>query len=149
MAATKKTKAKPETGFEAMPGMNTEAFKEGFEKISASFEQFAELNKESLETCVEASKKVAGNVEQLTSEHAEFAKSSFEEGFKAAQSIAACKSPQEALDLNTQYFKSAFDNNMAQFNKMSEAIASNSKEVFEPMSDSYNKFIETVQAYRP
>ena len=48
MAAAKKTKAKPEIGFETMPGMNTEAFKEGFEKISASFEQFAELNKESV-----------------------------------------------------------------------------------------------------
>ncbi len=148
MAARKKT-AKPEIEFDAMPGINTESFKEGFEKMNKSFETFAELNKESVETAISASQKVASNVEQFSTEQAAFAKASFEDGVKAVQTVATAKSPQEALDLNAQYFRTTLENNMAQMNKIGETFVATSKEAFEPMTDSYNKFLEAVQSYRP
>jgi len=147
MAAAKKTTTK-NNGFDAM-SMNTEAFKENFEKMNKSFEQMADFQKESLDAMMSAASSFAGNIEKMSSEQTEFTKSSFDEGMKAAKAIAACKSPQEALDVNTEFFRTAFERNMAQFNKMTEMLMSTSKDAVEPLTDSYNHFVEKVQSYRP
>ena len=145
MAATKKSTAKT-AGFDAMNG---EAFKEGFEKMNKSFEQFAEFQREAVDAMMSASSTVAGSFEKMSAEQTDFVKSSFDEGMKAAKAIASCKNPQEAMDVNTEYFRTAFEKNMAQFNKMTEMMMSTGKDAVEPLTDSYNHFVEKVQSYRP
>ena len=152
MAAAKKTTTKS-ANFDSMagqfPGMNTDAFKESFEKMNKSFEQVAEFQKESMDAMMSASTTVAGSVEKMSSEQVEFTKAGVEEGVKAAKAIASAKSPQEAFDINTEFFRTAFEKNMAQFNKVTEMMVSTSKDAVEPLTDSYNHFVETVQSYRP
>ena len=148
MAAAKKTTAKSKS-FDAMSGLNTEAFKEGFEQMNTGLEKVAEFQKESMDAVMSASSTVAGGFEKIATEQAEFAKTNFDETVKTAQAIAQCKSPQEALDLNTEFFRSAFEKNMSQFNKVTEMVAAQSKSAVEPLTDTYANFVETVQSYRP
>ncbi|MEM1192539.1 MAG: phasin family protein [Pseudomonadota bacterium] len=148
MPAAKKTTAKS-TSFDPMTAMNPEMFKESFEKMNKGFEQVAELQKENMDAMINASSTVAGSVEKISSEQAEFTKSSVEDGMKTVKAMAAAKSPQEALDINTEFFRSSFEKNLAQFNKMTEMMVSTGKDAVEPLTDTYNQFVETVQSYRP
>ena len=148
MAATKKAANKTTNGFDAF-AVNGDAFKDGFEKFNKGFEQIAEFQRESFDAVMSASGVVAQNVERLNAEQVEFAKTSFEDGVKAAKALGSCKSAQEALDVNTEFFRNAFEKNMAQFNKMTETVMSTGKDAIEPLTDSYNHFVETVQSYRP
>lgn len=152
MAAAKKTttkSAKTESMAAQFPGVNTDAFKDAFEKMNKSFEQVAEFQKESMDAMVNASTTVAGSVEKLSSEQVEFTKTGVEEGVKAVKAIASAKSPQEAFDINTEFFRTAFEKNVAQFNKVTEMMVTTSKDAVEPLTDTYNQFVETVQSYRP
>ncbi len=148
MAAAKKATTK-NTGFEAFSGINTDSFKDGFEKVNKGFEQVSEFQKDSMEALAGAGNKVAATMEQFSTEQATFAKDSFDESVKAVQTLVQCKSPQEALEVNTEFFRSSFEKNMAQFNKMTEMFVSTSKEATEPLTDSYNQFVEKVQSFRP
>lgn len=148
MAAAKKTTAK-KTNFDAFSNINTDGFKESFEKVNKGFEQVAEFQKESMDAVISATTKVAGTVEQISTDQANFAKDSFEEGVKTAQALAQCKNPQEALDLNTEFFRSAFEKNMEQFNKVTEMFVTSSKDAFEPLTNTYSEFVEKAQSFRP
>jgi len=150
MAARKKTtKTAQATGFENIAGLNGDTFKEGFEKINQGIEQVAEFQKESLEAVIAASTLVSQKVEKLNAEQTAFAKNSVEEGVNAVKALSSCKNPQEAFDLNSEFLRSAFESNMAQFNKMTEMVLTASKEAAEPLTANYNQFVETVQSYRP
>lgn len=152
MAAAKKTTANAKTtsaSFDPMSVMNADVFKDGFEKVNKSFEQAAEFQKETMDAVMSASTTVAGTVEKFSADQVEFTKTSFDDGMKAAKALTSCKSPQEALDVNTEFFRSAFEKNMAQFNKVTEMMMSSSKDAVEPLTDTYNQFVETVQSYRP
>ncbi len=148
MAAAKKRTTK-KTGFEDMAGVNTASIQEGFEKINKGFEQVAEFQKESMDAIISASTTVTSSLEQLSAEQADFAKANFEENVKTAQSLASCKTPQEALDLNAEFFRTSFEKNIAQFNKITEMMVTSSKTAAEPITDNYNQLVEKVQSFRP
>ena len=67
----------------------------------------------------------------------------------AAKAAAASKSAQEALDLHSDYLRSAFEKNLGQINKMADLWLATTKEVADPLTERYSEFVELAQSYRP
>ena len=128
---------------------NPEMFKDGYEKVTKGLSEFADFQKASLEAYMGAASVFAKGVEKVATEQASFTKESFEEGVAAAKATFSSKSLQEAMDVQSDYARSAFEKNMAQVNKVTEHFASLGKDVAQPLTDHYSTLVEKVQSFRP
>lgn len=148
MATAKKTAAANDT-LETLTGVNSGAFKEGYEKFSQGMSTFADFHKNSLEAFMVSAGALAKGAEKAASDQSAFLKTSYEEGVAAAKAAATSKSAQDALEIQTDYFRTAFERNLGQLNKMADLWLSTTKEAAEPLTERYGEFVEKIQSYRP
>lgn len=148
MATAKKTAAANDT-LETLAGVNTGAVKEGYEKFAKGMSTITDFQKGSLEAAMASAGALAKGLEKAASEQSAFLKASYEEGVAAAKAAAASKSAQEALDLHSDYLRSAFEKNLGQINKMADLWLATTKEVADPLTERYSEFVELAQSYRP
>ena len=74
------------------------------------------------------------NLKAIATAHADFAKTSFEQGKTYVAQLAQVKSPDQAVELNTQYAKTAYETFVAEANKISDLYKELTKEVFAPLA---------------
>lgn len=148
MATAKKSASAAET-FETWTAATPEVFKEGYEKVAGSFSKFADFSRESLEAYTAAAGRLAKGFERAASEHTAFAKEQYEDGVAALKAASTSKSVQEAIDLQSEFLRGAFEKNLAQFNKLADNWLATTKEAAEPLTSRYSEFVDMVQSYRP
>ena len=148
MAAAEKNASAAET-IETWTAATPEAFKEGYEKFAAGFSKLADFNRASVEAIVASAGRLAKGLEKAASENSAFARASYEDGVAALKAASASKSVQEAIDVQTAYFRSSFEKNMSQFNKLADHWVTTTKEAAEPLTARYGNLVEIVQSYRP
>lgn len=148
MATAKKAATATET-FETWTAATPEAFKEGYEKLAGGLTKWADFNRESLEAVTTSAGRLAKGFEKAASEHAAFAKEAYEDGIAAFKATTTSKSVQEALDIQSEFLRSAFEKNLGQFNKFADHWLTTTKEAAEPLTTRYSEFVDMVQSYRP
>lgn len=148
MATAKKTASAAET-IETWTNATPEAFREGYEKLASRFGKWADFNRESMDAWIAAAGRLAKGLEKAASENTSFVKASYEDGVEAFKAATASKSVQEALDIQAEFARTAFEKNLAQLNKVAEQWATTTKEAAEPITARYSEFVELVQNYRP
>jgi hypothetical protein len=77
---------------------------------------------------------VQQKLKAIATAHADFAKTSFERGRTYVAQLAQVKSPDQAVELNTQYAKSAYETFVAEANKISDLYKEFTREVFAPLA---------------
>ena len=80
---------------------------------------------------------VQQNLKAIATAHADFARTSFEQGKTYVAQLAQVKSPDQAVELNTQYAKTAYETFVAEANKISELYKEFTKEVFAPLAGGF------------
>jgi len=73
-------------------------------------------------------------------------KKNLEAHVAAAKGLAAAKSVQEAIELQTNFAKSAFETYVAEVTKMSETVAASMKETVAPLNERVTALVERVQS---
>ena len=151
MTETKKTAktAQPSDAFETLTALNPEAFKEGYEKMAEGVSAAADFQKESYEAFIASVGAFTKGFEKLASEQTNFVKTAFEDTVANAKAVASAKSPQEALDLNSEFARTAVENNLGQVNKAADLWIETTKETVAPLTERYSEMVEKIQAYRP
>jgi phasin family protein len=86
--------------------------------------------------------------EALGAQAMSFSKASFENQVAAAKSLAAAKSVQEVVELQTAFAKSALESYMAAFGSMSEAASASVKDSLKPLNERVSAMVERLQAVR-
>ena len=76
---------------------------------------------------------VQQNLKAIATAHADFAKTSFEHGKTYVAQLAQVKSLDQAVELNTQHAKTAYETFVAEANKISDLYKEFTKEVFAPL----------------
>lgn len=148
MTATKKT-ANGAEAFETLTTMSPEVFKEGYEKVAEGFSTFADFQKGSMEAVMASASVFAKGVEKLTSEQSTFVKAAFEDGMATAKAASSTNNVQETIDLNSEFFRTAVEKNLGQFNKVSDICIETTKDAVEPLTARYSELVEKIQSYRP
>jgi hypothetical protein len=77
---------------------------------------------------------VQQNLKAIATAHADFAKTSFEQGKTYVAQLAQVKSLDQAVELNTQYAKTAYETFVAEANRISDLYKEFTKEVFAPLA---------------
>jgi phasin family protein len=135
-------------GIETAMKNGTEALKNGFEKAVKSYDQFLGFGKDTVEAYLKSANAAGKGVETLHNEFYSYSKQSIEDSIAAVKALAASKSVHEALELQTDLAKTAFDAYVGQMTKFGEIFQASAKETFAPLQGRVQAWVEVVQNSR-
>ena len=134
-----------------------EAFSQGYEQVYSTtkeqmdkvnefafknYDELADFNKETIEAMMASSNVVAKGVEDFGQEIASYAQQAAEKNIEAAKKMFAVKSMQDAMDLQAEWAKMAFDNFMAESAKLQDMSMQVGTKAAEPLNKQVNATVE-------
>jgi len=75
----------------------------------------------------------------IASEVTDYSKKALEDGTQAFEKMVGAKSLEQAFEIQTTFAKSAYDNYVAQFSKLSEMYVDLAKEAYKPVETAVTK----------
>ena len=109
MATKTKTTTNGAESIETALHTGAEAMKDGFEKAVKGYDQFVSFSKDTAEAVIKSANAAGKGVETINSEVFSYARKSIEESMAATKAIMAAKSVDEAIQLQSEFSKSAFE----------------------------------------
>lgn len=109
--------------------------KEAVEAGMKTLDELTELNRGHVEALIASAKAATAGVEQVVSHLTEVSKKSFEDTQTMVKTLAAAKSPNEFMQLQSDYAKAQFDEAVAQYSKLTEMMVKLAGEVMEPVQN--------------
>ncbi|MBM3552466.1 MAG: phasin family protein [Alphaproteobacteria bacterium] len=108
----------------------------------ASLDSVQKLGKEQFEAVSAAAAAVTKGWQSIAAETTDYSKKSFEKSRVLAEKLIAVKKLDEALQLQSDYAKGAYEDFLAEATKLGELYSSMAKEVFKPIESA-------AKAYSP
>ena len=97
-----------------------------------NFEDFQKLGKDNMDTYMKQFGTVSKGWQAIATEIADYSKKSFEEGSAHLEKLFGVKSLEKAVELQSDYVKSAYEGFVAEATKMSELYSDLAKESYKP-----------------
>lgn len=110
-------------------------FREMMEKQMAGISEMTEFAKGNVEALVASAKAATAGAQVVASTVAEHGKARFEETSTAVRAMASAKTPQELMQLQSDFAKGNFDAGVAMFSKLTETLLKVSGEISQPISN--------------
>ena len=98
-----------------------------------NFEDFQKLGKENVDTCMKQFGTVSKGWQAIATEVADYSKKSFEHGTATLESLLGAKSLEKAIEIQTDYVKTAYEGFVAQSSKLGELYTDLAKETYKPL----------------
>jgi len=136
---------KAEKMFETFSTTANETFKKSYDRSVELMGDMNAFSKSNMEAMAESTRIATKGFEQLGTRAATYSRDSFEKGVEAARSLTSAKSVQEAIELQTNYSKTAFETYLEELNQMTGMFASMVREASEPLNTQASKFVSTLQ----
>lgn len=96
------------------------------------FEEFQKTSKESMTKAMETYGTMSKGLQAIAVESADYSKKSFEEGAAHLESLMAAKSLDAAIEVQTDYMKSAYEGMVSQATKLGELYTDLAKDAMKP-----------------
>jgi hypothetical protein len=96
------------------------------------FENFQKISKDNIDATVKSLGAVSKNVQTIATETAEYSKKSFEQGSAALERLLSVKTFDKAVEVQTDYAKTAYENFVAQSTRIGELYSDLVKELYKP-----------------
>ena len=103
------------------------------------FDDLQKLGKDGMDTAMRSFGAWSKGVQSIAVEFADYSKRSFDESSAAAEKLLGAKSVDKAIELQTEYAKSAYEGFVAQATKVGEIYADLAKEVYKPFESYFSK----------
>jgi phasin family protein len=133
---------------ERMSTAGNQAFKETVERSLSTLTQLNDVSRKNLDAMVQSMTAATKGAENLGSQAMSYGKSSMEQSAEAARALTAAKSVQEAVELQTNYARTALEGYLSELNRMSETVANSVKESLSPLNERATAAMETMQSQR-
>lgn len=106
-----------------------------------NIDEMQKLGRENLDLAMKSFGTVSKGVQAIAVEVADYSKKSFEEGTVAAEKLFGAKTLDKAVEIQSDYFKSAYEGFVTQATKLGELYADLAKETYKP----YEGFLGKIQ----
>ncbi|MDI6624882.1 MAG: TIGR01841 family phasin [Brevundimonas sp.] len=147
-AQVKASAEKAQVQAEKMQAAGAQAFREAADKSVAGLTELNAEGKKNLEAVVASAAAAQKGVEAISAQTVAYGKKSWEDGVAAAQSLAQARSVQEALELQTNWAKSAAESYLAEVTRMTDMFTASVKDSFKPINERVTASVEKFQAAR-
>ena len=139
--AAEKEFATAEINFNA----GADALKAGFDKAIAGYDNMVGYGKDTAEAMIKSATAAGKGAETLHNEIYAYAKQSMEDSITAGKAILGAKSVHEAIEVQTDYAKSAFENYVAELSKFNQLMTAVAKDSYAPIEGRAQAWVEVVQ----
>jgi phasin family protein len=133
---------------EQLTAASNTAFKEGVEKTLAAINEANTVSKMNLVAMVASVTAAAKGAETIGAQAMALSKRTFDDQVAAARSLAAAKSVQELVELQTGYARTFLETYMGEMGKLSETVSASMKDSLKPLNDRVTDLVERFQAAR-
>lgn len=106
----------------------------------AGFEDFQKLGKENVENAMKNFGTASKGFQEIAAEMADYSKKSFEDGTAALEQLMAAKSLDKALEVQTDYYKNAYEGFVGQATKIGEMYVDLAKDAYKPFEEALGKY---------
>ena len=97
-----------------------------------NFEDFQKLGKDNMDTAMKQFGSVSKNWQAIATEFADYSKKSFEDSSAALEKLLGAKSLDTAIEIQSNYLKSAYEGFVAEATKLGELYTDIAKETYKP-----------------
>ncbi len=122
--------ATAETNFNA----GADALKAGFDKAIVGYDNVVGYGKDTAEALIKSATIAGKGAETLHNEIYAYTKLSMENSIAAGKAILGAKSVHEAIEVQTGFAKSAFENYVAELTKFNQLFTATAKDSFAPFA---------------
>ena len=143
MAKTKTTTNGTES-IESALHTSAEAMKDGFEKVSKGYDQLMTFGKDNTEAVIKAATVCGKGFESMNGHIFAYARKTLEDGMTATKAVMGAKSLDEALQLQSEYGKNAFQEYVDEMAKFGEMALSVAKDAAIPLQARASAFAEVA-----
>ena len=104
------------------------------------FEEFQKYGKDNVDIALKSADVVTKGFQAIAAETADFTKKSFEAGSSAFEKLIAAPSLDKAVEVQTDYVRSAYEGYVGQVTKVGEIFADMAKDAYKPYETLLGKF---------
>ena len=115
-------------------------FSLGKDSKMVKVEDIQSYGKEHLETVVASATTVQSGLQAIASAYGDYTKKSFEDSKSFVEKLSGVKSLDKALEVQTEYAKSAYENFVAESQKIAAMYGDLAKQTFKPLEGMAAKF---------
>src|SRR5215475_4657760 len=108
-----------------------------------NFDELQKLSKDNMDIAMKSFGAVSKGVQAIAVEVADYSKKSFEEGSAAMEKMMGAKSIDKAMEVHTDYVRSAYEGFVAQAAKLGELYSDLAKESYKPFESYLAKVSHT------
>lgn len=141
--------AAAETTAETPAAPRVKTLKGSFDKTVTALKDINAHSKKNLDAVVASVTAAAKGAETVGAATVAYSKKSFGDHVAAAKTLARAKTVQEALDLQADFAKSAFETYASEMKKMVELVSVSAKDTVSPLSARFATVVEHVRSARP
>lgn len=99
------------------------------------FEEIQKLGKENMDTAVKTFGEFNKSFQAIATEVTDYSKKAFEEGTATFEKLAGAKSVEQAVQIQSDYAKKAYEDYVTQASKIGEMYVDLAKEFYKPVED--------------
>ena len=104
-----------------------------------NFEDFQKLGKDNMDTAMKQFGTVSKGWQAIATEFADYSKKSFEDGSAALEKLFGAKTFEKAIEVQSDYAKSAYETFVAEATKLGELYADLAREAYKPFETHFGK----------
>jgi len=103
------------------------------------FEEFQKTGKDNFDAAVRSFGEMNKGFQAIAAEMTDYSKKAFEDSTRAFEQLASAKSVEQAVEIQSQYAKKAYDSYMAEMSKIGEMYAGLAKDAYKPVEAAMTK----------
>jgi hypothetical protein len=104
-----------------------------------NFETFQKISKDNADVALKSFGAVSKSMQAIAVEFADYSKKSFEQGTSALEKLVGAKSLDKAIEVQTDYLKTAYEGFVAEATKLGQLYADLAKETYKPFEGAIAK----------
>jgi hypothetical protein len=113
---------------------------QGKDTIVVKVEEIQSYGKEQFETAVASVNTFQSGFQAIATAYGDYTKKSFEDGKSFVEKLSGVKSLDKAIEVQTEYAKSAYETFVAESQKIAELYANLAKQTYKPLEGLVAKF---------
>lgn len=103
------------------------------------FETFQKFGQQNADAAVKSFGVFTKGFQAIATEITDFSKKSFDESKTAAEKIAACKSFDKVVEVQTDFVRNVYEGYVSEMSKLGELYAGVAKEAYKPLETTFQK----------
>ena len=103
------------------------------------FEEFQKVGKDGFDATVRSFDEVNKGFQAIAAEITDYSKKAFEDSTRAFEQLIGAKSIEQAIEIQSQYAKNAYDTYVAEMSKLGEMYVGLAKDAYKPVEAAFTK----------